>query len=202
MMRVIESLRGEMSALGELRGLAFCAISLERALPNYFRFQVESKRAGGGLLRYLLAKAWQRLEGGSWDLPKSMMNECADAGPDPEDLSSLYSLSAIDAVTIASLLVDFASSGSVDALLWIAQSRIDSATRLVEQLQSDPDRSDEVHEGDYEKASANAMRIIQEDIRALLIVSSATDVSTTALMRIAQVNASREPGNVTWLSFG
>jgi uncharacterized protein YjaG (DUF416 family) len=201
MMRIIENLRDDMAALGELRGLAFCAISLERALPNYFRFQVDSKRVGGGLLRYLLAKAWQRLEGDRWDLPKSMMNECADAGPDPEDLSSLYSLSAIDAVTIASLLVDFGSSSSVDALLWIAQSRTDSATRLVEQLQSDPDRGHEVREGDDERASLNAMRVIQEDISALLAVSSAEDVRTTALTRIAQVNAIREHGNVIWLSF-
>lgn len=201
MMRIIENLRDDMTALGELRGLAFCAISLERALPNYFRFQVDSKRVGGGLLRYLLAKAWQRLEGSGWDLPKSMMNECADAGPDPEDLSSLYSLSAIDAVTIASFLVDFASSSSVDALLWVAQSRTDSATRLVEQWQSDPDRGHEVQEGDDERASANAMRIIQEDISALLAVSSAEDVRTTALTRIAQVNAIREPDNVIWLSF-
>src|SRR5258707_3418958 len=116
--------------LGELpeRGrLAFGALLLERSLPNFFRFAYETGAPGGAMLRGAHAKIWCTLEEATAKPFRDFTSRaCESYAPDTERHSSLYRSSALDAVTIACNLLDYAESGQTSLLLDSTALRRDS----------------------------------------------------------------------------
>ena len=57
------ALERRLRELPPVARIAFGVLTLERALPDFFRFQVETEAPGGDVMRGALAKVWGLLEG-------------------------------------------------------------------------------------------------------------------------------------------
>jgi uncharacterized protein YjaG (DUF416 family) len=130
--------------LGELpeRGrLAFGALLLERSLPNFFRFACETGAPGGAMLRAAQAKIWGLLEEAKAKPFRDVTSSaCESFAPDTEERNSLYTSSALDAVTIACNVLDYLESGQTTLLVEsnaLRRDSIDMFLQLSSKVDSD-----------------------------------------------------------------
>jgi uncharacterized protein YjaG (DUF416 family) len=128
------TLKGRLDAIPRLARLAFGVLLLERAIPNFLRFEAETGAPGGGVLRGVQAKLWALLEGSNAVTPflDITAKECENLAPDTERYSSLYTSSALDAVTIACNVLDFVDSDLVELLVESAGLRRDSVDMFLQ----------------------------------------------------------------------
>lgn len=117
--------------LGKLSGtkrLAFGIFLLERALPNYFKFQIDVGVTGGGQLRAALAQCWTALESGLGRHASFItVAACETYMPDTEvPYSSLYTSAALDAVNMACSLLAFIDGQDVSDLMEMVTARYDT----------------------------------------------------------------------------
>ncbi len=94
-------IKARLNELKSWQLVAFGAFLLERALPNFLRFQVEVGVAGGRVLRAALAQLWNSIEhdgSDNWGFITPEM--CGAVAPDTDGHASLYTSSALDAAAI------------------------------------------------------------------------------------------------------
>lgn len=114
--------------------LAFAALVLDRALPNFLRFESETGVAGGAMLRGAQAKVWGLVEGNDAASPFFGLNSkaCELFAPDSESHKSLYTSSALDAVSITCNILDYVESKRVDLLVESASLLRDSVDMFIQ----------------------------------------------------------------------
>src|SRR5882757_5074359 len=114
-----EVLRRRLDALSNWAQLAFGVLLLERAVPNFFRFEAETGARGGAMLRGVQAKLWGLLEGNNAAAPfvGVTAKACEFFAPNTELYSSPYTSSALDAISIACNMLDYTESGRTELLV-------------------------------------------------------------------------------------
>jgi uncharacterized protein YjaG (DUF416 family) len=127
--------------LGDLIGparLAFAALLLDRAIPNFFRFEYETGAPGGAVLRGAQAKVWALVEGSAaTSIFKNLNSKACEAyAPDSERFESLYTSSALDAVSIACNVLDYILSEEIELLVDSASARRDSVDMYLQLSES------------------------------------------------------------------
>ena len=154
------SISSSLLALGENRRMAFGVFLLERAMPEFFQFQVDTGRAGGGKLRAALAQVWCTIEGvAPQHSPFVTASDCDYLAPDSESSTSPYTSAAIDAVNIACSLLSYLEHGDLKFLLEAAESRRDTVDLFI-QNNTDIDPI----ENDFEKKLITHA-LMQEELR-------------------------------------
>lgn len=134
-------LADQIEELGDAKRLAFGVFLLERALPGFFQFQIDSGYLGGGELRAALAQCWHTLEAGQQYANTFITVEaCEKFLPDSEDHSSAYTSAAIDAVDIACDLLSYLQSAEKQLLIDAAVAQYDTVYLFI-QNNSYPDSS-------------------------------------------------------------
>lgn len=124
--------------------LAFACLLLERAVPDFFRFQAETQAPGGGVLRAALSRAWCVLETGDSSYCVAISASVCDLiAPDTECYSSRYTSAALDATAIASNLLRYIDGGPTSLIVEAASLRRDSIDMQLQfSLQLDVTRED------------------------------------------------------------
>jgi uncharacterized protein YjaG (DUF416 family) len=122
------TLERKLYALPSWGCLAFGALLLDRALPNFLRFAAETGAPGGAMLRGAQAKVWGLLEGNNAAAPYFGITAktCEVFSPETEQHTSLYTSSALDAVGIVCNLLDYIDSHQAKLLVDSASLRRDS----------------------------------------------------------------------------
>ena len=121
------TIRARLEELDETKRIAFGIFLLERALPAFFQFQIDSGSLGGAELRAALAQGWHALEVDSRHGAKFVTVEaCEKVLPDSENHTSIYTSAAIDAANIACCLLSYLDSGDVSNLMEAVQARWDT----------------------------------------------------------------------------
>ena len=122
------ALKRRLEGLQKQGRLAFGVLLLERAVPNFFRFEAETGAAGGAMVRGAQAKSWGEFEGNN--ASALFLGITAKAlelfAPDTERYTSLYTSSALDAVSIACNLLTYVESGRIELLVESASLRRDT----------------------------------------------------------------------------
>jgi len=128
------ALQRRLEGLPSWGRLAFGTLLLERAVPNFLRFEAETGAPGGAVLRGAQAKLWERLEGNTVAAAFDSITAkaCEFFAPDTEHYKSLYTSSALDAVTIACNVLDYADSGRTELLVDSAGLRRDSVDMFLQ----------------------------------------------------------------------
>jgi uncharacterized protein YjaG (DUF416 family) len=131
-----EVLRRRLDALSSWAHLAFGVLLLERAVPNFFRFEAETEARGGAMLRGAQAKLWGLLEGNNAAAPfvGITAKACEFFAPDTELYSSPYTSSALDAISIACNVLDYADSERAELLVEAASLRRDSIDMFLQRV--------------------------------------------------------------------
>lgn len=122
------AIRVRLEKLSRIKKLAFGIFLLERALPNYLKFQIDVGVAGGGQLRAALAQCWTALESG-FEHHASFVTvaACGAYMPDTEiPYSSLYTSAALDAVNMTCSLLTFIDGDNVSDLMEMVAARYDT----------------------------------------------------------------------------
>lgn len=125
-----------LTSLHELshgKRVAFGIFVLERALPAFFQFQIETGWRGGAELRAALAQGWYVLEMGS--LPSrsfTTVATCEQLVPDSEAHASAYTSAAIDAVDATCGFLSFLEHGETNLLMEMVRSRIDTIDLFIQ----------------------------------------------------------------------
>ena len=116
--------------------LAFGALLLERAIPNFLRFEAETGAAGGAMLRGAQAKVWGLLEGDNATAPflEITGKTCEIFAPDTERYTSPYTSSALDAITIACNVLDYSDLHRTELLVESAGLRRDSVDMFLQRV--------------------------------------------------------------------
>jgi uncharacterized protein YjaG (DUF416 family) len=123
------ALERRLGALSPQGRIAFGVLLLERALPNFLQFSIETGAPGGAVLRGALARLWDVLEGEAGRggrFPEVTATTCESIGPDTEDFSSLYTSAALDAVGIACNVLAYWESQEIGLLVESASLRRDT----------------------------------------------------------------------------
>lgn len=120
----VEDLRKQLENLPQAGRLAFGILAFERALPGYYKFLSQSNLRDRDRLRELGSVLWRYLEihDNSIVVPVSDW----DGAIESEDFDSIYTTSAIDAVSIADELRNCLINYEVGHLVNIASLRIDT----------------------------------------------------------------------------
>lgn len=168
-----------LKGLDESRRVAFGIFLLERALPAFFQFQIDTGCTGGGELRAALAQCWHALEHGSLpNDPFITVMTCESLMPDSEDYTSIYTSSAIDAVNIACSLLSYFERKELRLLMEAVESRIDTIDLFIQ-------NSDFINDKDTERETAIISHpLMQEELCFMyddIAFLSATNDQRTAL---------------------
>lgn len=122
-------LRSSLSELPVRSALAFGLLILERALPGYYKFLSDNDLRDRDRLRELSAGIWRFLEIGHLpDLPSPDWDGVIES----EDYSSIYTTSAVDAVSISYELRDFVRDNDIDHIVSCASLRVDTVDIYVQ----------------------------------------------------------------------
>jgi uncharacterized protein YjaG (DUF416 family) len=140
-----ESLSRRLERLSVRAQLAFGILLLERATPNFFRFQAETGAEDGGMIRGAQAKLWSLLErsDGGKLFTGITADACGRCAPDTEQYDSLYTSAALDAVSIACNVLDYAKLEKTELLVEAASLRRDSIDMFLQFVEKiEPNDSD------------------------------------------------------------
>ena len=139
-----EAIQAQLVLLPRWKVAAFGIFLLERAAPNFYRFQADTGAFGGGVIRGALANAWTFIESGN-PKPCELVTEaaCDFIAPDTEAYVSIYTSSALDAAGISSNLLSYIDGGPISLIVKAASLRRDSIDIFLQLI------------GDTNPASAN-----------------------------------------------
>lgn len=143
----IEKLRNRLEQLPTRHVLTFGVWLLERMLPNFVRFCVETQSEGVWVLKGVISYTWSVIETGKTNqLNPPTLTMCESITPDTEDFDSRYTSDALNAAASASYLLSFIHSNDLAHVLEIAGLARDSAYLYI-------DLSDDVDDnlGDLEE---------------------------------------------------
>ncbi|TPG05346.1 DUF416 family protein [Rhodanobacter glycinis] len=129
----MEGVTSKLESFSESKRLAFGIFLLERSLPEFFQFQIDSDSVGGGELRAVLAQCWSALETGDRGWSDFVaLDACEKIAPDSEEQSSRFTSAAIDAVDIACNMLEFLKVGEVQSLVDSVTARIDTVELFIQ----------------------------------------------------------------------
>lgn len=178
-------IQAELEGLDEVQRIAFGTLLLERAMPSYFQFQIETGFSGGSLVRAAAAQCWAALEACTRDVPPFVsLQACENALPDSEDYASPYTSAAIDTANIACCMLEYLEGGQLTSLIEAVQARGDTLYLFI------------VKDLDNEKVWAHPMmqeelRFMHDDIAFLRNMPSSTTLHTAVLERVHQLDYQR-----------
>lgn len=181
----LPTIQAELKGLDEIQRIAFGTLLLERALPSYFQFQIETGFSGGSLLWAASAQCWAALEARTRKVaPFVSVQACESALPDSEDYASPYTSAAIDTANIACCMLEYLEDGQLTSLIEAVQARGDTLYLFI------------VKDLDNEKVWAHPMmqeelRFMHDDIAFLRNMSSSTTLHTAVLERVRQLDYQR-----------
>lgn len=113
--------------------LVFGVWELERMIPNFVQFSIESGAKGAWSLKCVVTHAWRAIESEDAS-PRSDLNSgfCERYAPDTEGSKFSYVSSALDTVTAAEELIRYMKYGDVDAIVNMAILAHDSADIFIQ----------------------------------------------------------------------
>lgn len=173
----LPAIHTDLEGLDEVGRIAFGTFLLERALPNFFQFQLDTGSAGGAVLRAVSAQCWAALEASTRDATKyTSVEACETTLPDSEDHASRYTSAAIDAANIACCLLEYLEGGKVTSLMEAVQARWDT---LYVFILNATDIGDE--EVLHHPLMQEELRCMHDDIAFLRSMSGSTQLLHTAV---------------------
>lgn len=102
-----ERLARSLQRLSSWKQIAFMVQVGERMLANYQRFSAETGFGDVSVLRSALDTAWDWIESGRLPSKLAELREaCERQAPDTEDFHSLYTSAALDAASVAAIILD------------------------------------------------------------------------------------------------
>lgn len=128
-----DTILASLHKLSHGKRVAFGVFVLERALPPFFQFQIETGWQGGAELRAALAQGWYVLEMGS--LPSrsfTTVAACERLMPNSEVFASAYTSGAIDAVEVTCNFLSFLEHGEARLLIEMVRSQIDTIDLFIQ----------------------------------------------------------------------
>jgi len=141
-----DKLKNRLGRLSRRHILTFGAWQLERMVPNFMQFCVESQSEGVWVLKCAVSYAWSVIETGNLDRFDGItVDDCERIAPDTEDFESIYTSSALDAATAAGNLVKYIHKNEVDLIVEMSALARDSADIFI-QLSNVADQDSEYFE--------------------------------------------------------
>lgn len=118
--------------------LAFMLSCAERLYPNYLAFVRHHEWGDADSLRESLDLGWAALGGGTVDGDKldDLRSRCQDAEPETEDFDSVYVSPALDAASVAGMLLDFLKERDVTVVAEAASLCRDTVDMYAQELES------------------------------------------------------------------
>lgn len=185
----LDAISTRLQGCDEFKRLAFGIFLLERALPEFLQFQIDSESAGGGELRAVLAQCWSVLEtGGSGGACFVTLDACEKILPDSEEHSSPYASAAIDAVNIACNMLEFLETRNARLLVESVIARRDTVDLFI-QNNTDVGPADKGLDERIEShvLMQNELRLLSEDLDLLQACMDARHaVFSVAIERVTQ----------------
>ncbi|MET0256242.1 MAG: DUF416 family protein [Luteibacter sp.] len=190
-----ESLVIELSQLDSRKQLAFAIFLIERALPAFYAFQIETGHQGGGCLRAALGQFWSILELGSVSGHRFVTLEtCESVIPDSEDYGSPYTSASIDAGAIVCSTFDLIDGHDPEALRAMIQARQDSVDLFLRNREDFPGSGADVFHGDtmQHPLMEEELALMQADVRFLRLADSEkADFFSSVLRRVRELDYGR-----------
>jgi uncharacterized protein YjaG (DUF416 family) len=183
------SIYSHLETFDGAKRLAFGIFLLERSLPEFYQFQIDSGCSGGAELRAALAQCWSALENDSLQGEEfTSADACEKFLPDSEEHTSTYTSAAIDAVDITCTLLTYLEKGDLDLLMDAIESRLNTLDLFI---QNNTDLVSSEH--GFEKKIVHhylmqeELRFLHEDIALLQgIPNERPAVFAAAIQRISQ----------------
>lgn len=157
----VDAISARLQGFNEFKRLAFGIFLLERSVPEFLQFQIDSDSVGGGELRAVLAQCWSALETGDRNGPDFVaLDACEKILPDSEEHSSPYTSAAIDAVDIACNMLEFLKGEGVQPVVDSVTARIDTVDLFIQ-------NNSPVGKGAELKEQIASHPLMQEELRLL-----------------------------------
>jgi uncharacterized protein YjaG (DUF416 family) len=181
----LPAIQANLEGLDEVRRIAFGTLLLERALPGYFQFQLDTGSAGGAVLRAALAQCWASLEANTRNGTKyTSVEACERSLPDSEDYSSPYTSAAIDTANIACCVLEYLESGKLNSLMEAVEARWDTFYLFI--LNGTDIEDEEVL---HHPLMQEELRYMHEDITFLQTTTDPTQpLHLAVLLRVNQLD--------------
>ncbi|MCG8422126.1 MAG: YjaG family protein [Proteobacteria bacterium] len=127
-----------LKRLSFLSALAFLLSCAERLYPNYLAFLRHHGWGNADAIRESLDLGWTVLEGGNVDGDRidDVRSRCQDAEPDTEHFDSVYVSPALDAASVAGILLDFIRAKDVNSVAEAASLCRDTVDMYIQELES------------------------------------------------------------------
>lgn len=127
------NLRNRLDRLSHRHILTFGVWQLERMVPNFLQFCVESQWEGTWVLKGTVSYAWSVIETGNPDRFDELTADLCDRiAPDTEDFTSIYTSSALDSAISAGNLIKYIHSNEIDFVVEMASLARDSADIFIQ----------------------------------------------------------------------
>ena len=126
-------LESSLRQLGAQRAFLFGLMVVDRMLPNYMRFSVETGIPGWAILEEAVSFMWHTID----DRTLAMDNpwkpgDCVDLIPESEEIESDYTSSAGDAAGAVANLLKFQASGDISLIAELASLSRDTIDMYVQ----------------------------------------------------------------------
>ena len=131
-------LTDKLRCLSDKKRLAFALTCCERLVPNYRKFQSETKWGDIGLIESLMDQLWKAAAGsqvGEQELAE-LSRQCEACAPDADDFDSLYVSSAQDACLAMCQVFDYVHDQNLEHLTQAASYAIDSVDLYVQETEN------------------------------------------------------------------
>ena len=128
-----DELKSRLEKLSRRHILTFGVWQLERMLPNFIQFCVESGAEGTWVLKCVVSCAWTTIETGySGRFSELTPALCEHVAPDTEGSTSIYTSSALDAAMSASNLMQYIRDGDINMIIDMSSLARDSADVFIQ----------------------------------------------------------------------
>ncbi len=126
-------LESSLRQLGAQKACLFGLMVVDRMLPNYMRFSVETGIPGWAILEEAVSFMWHTID----DRTLAMDNpwkpgDCVDLIPESEEIESDYTSSAGDAAGAVANLLEFQASGDISLIAELASLSRDTIDMYVQ----------------------------------------------------------------------
>lgn len=161
----ITPIQESLEVMDSRRRLGFGICLLERAIPMFYQFQVETGHPGTAELLAALATCWATIES---DQPGHTTfihpDDCEKVMPDSEDYGSFYTPAALDALQIGCSLLEFIHTKSLKSIIEAVQAQLDTIDLAIQALVAEyhVDENDEMVSGNKSLMSLEMARMLAD----------------------------------------
>lgn len=132
--QILQDIEGAVGRLTPDKRLVFGLLLLDRMLPNFVRFALETGAVGVGPLNFATSALWEYLEvGGAGKKLPITSEQCELLIPESEDFSSIYTASAGDAAAALASLVEYVGdyqTAHLNEIVGLARDSVDIFIQL------------------------------------------------------------------------